>query len=691
MLKAFFAPLKDDRRLLYLIMFSAFVRILFALNPLMNGEAYYARGVYDLQWSYFDQPPLFFWISGFFVKVFGFENLPLRFSSILFFALTTLILYKTSLLIYKNKNAAFFAALVLNISAVFSLSFAIFAQPDSIFIFFWLLSFYSVYKLFFPSVSIENLRSSKYVLKWWLIFGISFGLGALSKYNIAFLGFGIIMYCLFNKDQRHWLWHYGPYLSLLVTLLIFLPVIYWNAQNEWISFVFQGTRAGATEESLRWDWFFRSIGGQTLWILPWIWVPLIWQVVVVLKDRSLFKSYSLLAWVTLPTIIFFTVVTLWSDLIYHFHWQTPGYLMLFIPLGYWLDGRVLSYGKVIKRWIYGTVLITLTLFVILIAHINTGFWTSYGPKWLALSFKQNNDPTIYAYKFDALKEKFEERGWMKDSTVFVGSNVWWLAGLIDYAFKGEKEFMLITNEPRNYAFLLDPKKMLNKNCVVISHDNFVIGGSDQISPFFESVQLVDSTYIERYEEENELKLYFFYCKTFKKPPIAMKEMPLYAQLHGLAPFSLIMNSPKKDEDVWQNIDNIYRTSFEFKNEHYRPKYITSQERNSGIFSCKLDTVYDFSYSLKVPTKPLKTIKVSFSAKALDSANIHLVSSKGKWWNGVDLKDKIKAGNEWQKVNFEINLPPEQNGNDTLALYFWNSKKQKSPVYLDDVEFQLIEQ
>jgi hypothetical protein len=549
MLKSLISILKEDKRLFYLLLISTAIRILFSFNPLMNGEAYYARGVWDLQWSYFDQPPLFFWISGVFVKIFGYNSFALRISSILFFALTTLLLYKVSLEVFKSKRAAFLSVLMFNISAVFTLSFAIFAQPDAVFIFFWLLAFYAIYKLFYPNFDVSDLngfRKSKYVLKWWMVFGISFGFGALSKYNIAFLAFGVLLCCVFQKGQRHWFYHYGPYLALLITFVIFIPVLYWNSQNEWISFVFQSARAGATESSLRWDWFFRSIAGQILWLLPWVWIPLVIQMFMIFKNKKKYPVYVLIACLTFPTIIFFTVVTLWSDLVYHFHWQTPGYLMLFIPLGAWLDAKIGRFGKLIYRTVMLTTFVTVGLFAVLVVHINTGFWTSYGPKWLSLSFKEKNDPTIYCYSFDAVKEKFKERGWMQDKNVFVGASIWWLSGLIDYAFKGEKDFMLITNEPRNYAFLLDPKSMLGKNCVVVSHDNFITGGNDQISPFFDTVKLVDSTYIERYEEENELKLYFFYCTNFKRPAQAMSAMPLYAQLHDFSPFELIMNEHPKE-------------------------------------------------------------------------------------------------------------------------------------------------
>ncbi len=692
MLKGVINILKEDKKLVFLLLISSLIRIVFAFNPLMNGEAYYARGVWDLQWGYFDQPPLFFWISGFFVKLFGYNNLALRFSSILFFALTTLLLYKITLDIFKNKRAAFFSVLALNISAVFSLSFAIFSQPDAIFIFFWLLSFHAVYKLFFPAFEVKDLsvyKNSKYVLKWWLIFGIAFGLGAISKYNIAFLGFGVFMFCIFNKNQRHWFLHYGPYLSILISLIIFIPVLYWNAQNDWISFVFQSSRAGATETSLRWDWFFRSISGQILWLLPWVWVPLVVQMFIVLRNKNKFQSYGLIAWLTFPTIIFFTVVTLWSDLVYHFHWQTPGYLMLFIPLGAWLDSKTERYGKAINRTVTATVIFSLALFAVLVIHINTGFWTSYGPKWLSLSFNQKNDPTIYCYKFDALKDKFEERGWMNDSNVFVGSSIWWLSGLVDYAFKGEKDFMLITNEPRNYAFLLDPNKMLGKNCVVVSHDNFVTGGNDQISPFFEKVELVDSTFIERYEEENELKLYFFYCTYFKKPAKTMWKMPLYAQLHQLPPFELLMNKPLEEENIWTETKDVIHTSFEYKNEHYRPYSIVSNEKYTGNFSCVLDAKNDYSLTVRKLVSPLKKMEISFMAKAKDSVNMVFVAVKNKWWVNEKLKDKIIPNGEWQKIKLEIVLPENQNNQDTLSLFFWDNSYQYSPLYIDDVEYKLI--
>jgi predicted membrane-bound mannosyltransferase len=56
------------------------------------GESYYFRGALNFDLSYFDQPPLFFWLSGISVKIFGLNNFCLRFPSVLLFAGTSWLL-----------------------------------------------------------------------------------------------------------------------------------------------------------------------------------------------------------------------------------------------------------------------------------------------------------------------------------------------------------------------------------------------------------------------------------------------------------------------------------------------------------------------------------------------------------------------------------------------------------------------
>ena len=57
---------------LILILVTFILRLFIAAyTGLGIGEAYYFRGAIHLEWSYFDQPPLFFWLSGLSIKIFG--------------------------------------------------------------------------------------------------------------------------------------------------------------------------------------------------------------------------------------------------------------------------------------------------------------------------------------------------------------------------------------------------------------------------------------------------------------------------------------------------------------------------------------------------------------------------------------------------------------------------------------------
>src|SRR6478735_6968640 len=77
-----------------LIVISFFVRLLIAaFTGLGNGESYYFRGAINLEWSYFDQPPLFFWLGGLSIRLFGLNNFGLRFPTVLLFAGASWLLY----------------------------------------------------------------------------------------------------------------------------------------------------------------------------------------------------------------------------------------------------------------------------------------------------------------------------------------------------------------------------------------------------------------------------------------------------------------------------------------------------------------------------------------------------------------------------------------------------------------------
>jgi hypothetical protein len=263
--------------------------------------------------------------------------------------------------------------------------------------------------------------------------------------------------------------------------------------------------------------------------------------------RQLFKSfllrktsevYSFFFWLAILPIVFFTVVTLWSDLQYHFHWQAPGYMMLFMPLGFAIDKSLVNdikWTRLTRRWLVFSTWFTIITIGVLSLHMVTGFWTWYGPKWIVHRFHGDNvDPTIQGVDYDDIGIRFAKEGWTQNKHLFAGSTRWWLTGKVDWALKGQKEVISFTNDPRNTAFLIDPKTVLGYDAVIIAQDQqqSVV---DDVKPYFDDVKQLPDIAIMR-NGVDELHLQVYYCKNFHQSSKPRPDMPLYRQLNGLPPF-----------------------------------------------------------------------------------------------------------------------------------------------------------
>lgn len=511
-----------------------------AYTGLGIGESYYFRGALHLDLSYFDQPPLFFWLGGLGIKLFGLNNFGIRLPSVLMFAGTSWLLFLITKRLF-NAKAGFWAVVVMNLSAVFTVAVACWYQPDGPLMFFWLLATYFIVELMVAKGTeySESTRNSRRSYLLWIAVGISMGLATLSKYHVVFIFAGVFMFISTNKNQRHWLWHPGPYIAILITVLMALPILIWNYHNQWVSFVFQGGRVGTRDAPfmLHPEWFIRSILGQAVWLLPWIWFPTIRQLFKSFKLRSQVIAYSFSFWMAVLPIVFFTVITLWADLQYHFHWQAPGYMMLFMPLGFGIDSCLNSTGKEYKltrRWLNFSIFFTLITITVLSLHTVTGFWSSYGPKWAVAQFGGKSDPTMQGADYNDILTRFEKEGWLKNPKIFAGSTRWWLMGKVDWALKGQKDIVVFDEDPRNLAFLVNPKKLVGMDAILIVDEHQTTVDADA-RPFFDTVTQLPDIGITR-AGIVEYKLQVYYCKNFHASKDKRMDLPLYRQLIGLPPF-----------------------------------------------------------------------------------------------------------------------------------------------------------
>lgn len=503
------------------------------------GESYYFRGALDLQLSYFDQPPLFFWLGGLTVKLLGVSAFALRLHAVLLFAGTCWLMFVIGRQLF-NAWAGFFAVLIMNTSFIFTIPVSTWFQPDSSLMFFWMLSVFFLVQLLTPDRGPSKMgsRNSGRVYLFWILTGISLGITTLSKYHAILLIAGVFLFVIFNSKQRHWLRHPGPYIALVILLIVAIPIFIWNYQHDWISFVFQGSRAGSDKVfQLHFDWFFRSIFGQALWLAPWIWVPLVIELFRSYRLGRNTAVYSFCFWTAVLPIVVFSVIPLWANTGFHFHWQAPGYMMLFIPLGERISTRLSTPGKLRGksiRWLSISASLTVVLAFLAILHTNTGFWQSYGPGWMTKKFGGDYDPTIDGVDFNEIHDRFEKEGWFEKDSLFVGSTRWWQVGKIDWALKGKLDPVIFHRDPRNHAFFVDPQKLLGYDAIIVQHNSDGTVKRDA-TPFFEGITQLEDIDVVR-NNVVELTLRVYYCNNFRIPETPMESLPVYRQITGRPPF-----------------------------------------------------------------------------------------------------------------------------------------------------------
>ena len=451
--------------ILALIALTAACRVAIAsADGLCFGESYYFSCARHPSLSYFDQPPLSI-LLGRLGWTLGGEpgRLALRLPFILLFAGTTWLAFLLGRRLF-GARAGFLAALLLNLSPIFTLSVGTYFQPEGPLMFCWIACAWCLaHVLVGPP--------ARRPLGWWAAAGLCLGLGMLAKYAAVLLVVGAGAYALIRREQRHWLAHPGPYAALAIAALVFSPVVVWNAQHGWVSFIFQSTRGVEDFAGIRPDWLVKNAIGQSLVVLPWIWVALLAELVQGLRGRPPAPARQFIAWLSLLPIALFTSVAAWSSTSqHHFHWATPGYLLLFLPLGHSVAAGLARGVRGMRAALAATAATTAIVVAILTTHIATG-WLQ-GVPGLSRVLHGIEDPTFECVDLTGLERAFAERGLLDDPRIFVVSDWWFRAGKVDYALRGRLPVLAFTRgDPRSFAFFHRSEAFLGRDAIVVTTKN----------------------------------------------------------------------------------------------------------------------------------------------------------------------------------------------------------------------------
>lgn len=427
-------------------------------------ESYMVAAGRDLGLGYFDHPPAAWWLSWVAAHLAGTEiPIVVRLPFILLFALSTWLIARITTRL-ADQRAGFWAAVLLNLSPVFGVTTGTWVLPDGPL---------DAALLGAALCLLHALPGGNRAGWWWAAAGICAGLALGSKYSAVLTIAGAFAFLLVSPAHRHWLRRPQPYLAALLAALVFAPVILWNASHGWASFAFQGERA----VGLRFNPIapFTTLGGEALFVLPWIWLPMLLLAWGALRARPRDWRRVLLCCLAAPPILAFALIAAWSRQRILFHWAAPGYLMLFPLLGAAIPPRL--HQPWVRRSIAGTAALLL-LTVAVIATQERLDWL--GPRLAPLLRK---DPTAEGFDWTSLRDDLTARGLLPPGAL-VGVANWRDGGKIGYGLGPAVTTIVLNRDARQFGIAHPADAYLGRDMLllIVDHPEQV---TRELAPLFE--------------------------------------------------------------------------------------------------------------------------------------------------------------------------------------------------------------
>jgi 4-amino-4-deoxy-L-arabinose transferase-like glycosyltransferase len=454
-----------------LIAATTLIRLAFATTTGLGvDESYMVTAGRVLSLGYFDHPPASWWLSWGAAHLFGTEApWAVRLPFILLFALSQLLMWRITCRL-ADQRAALWAVVALNLSPVFGVTTGTWVLPDGPL---------DTALLGATLCLLHALPATgRRALGWWAATGLCAGLALFSKYSAVLTIGGAFLYLLASKPYRHWLTRPEPYVAAVLALAVFSPVLIWNATHGWASFAFQGDRAAGLR--FRPLMPLQVLAGEALFVLPWLWLPM-----MILFVRSFRQGWQeqLLAWLAAPPIVAFALISAWSSQRILFHWAAPGYLMLFPLLGRAIAERE---GLV---WVRQGMAASAALLLASLTVIATQLQFD----WLggSLAAVMRTDPTAEGIDWTSLHDDLEARGLLPPGTVTAALN-WRDAGKIGHALGPNATMLCLSPDARQFGFA-DPLRGFAGQDVLL----LVLSPADkavaEAKPWFQAIEPLPAT------------------------------------------------------------------------------------------------------------------------------------------------------------------------------------------------------
>ena len=320
---------KDKRYLragLLIIAVATTLRLLYAgAFSIVPDEAYYWQWSRHLALGYHDHPPMIAWAIHLSTALFGHREIAVRLPSVLSLTIASAYVFLFAHRWFSARAAMLSAILTQSILA-FNAG-GIIATPDSPLMAAWAGASYHIARAYDEG-------------KWhqWLIGGVWFGLGMLSKYTMGLLAPLVFLFGLLYASPRKQLRQVWPYAGFLTGCLMFLPVILWNIENGWSTFRHAAHQSGVDQDAgLHLMYLLEFIGSQAGLLSPVVFMLLlsIWFRPFAKPDRDGPWILTYLFMTSFPVVAVFALLSTYTRV--EGNWPGPAYLTAAVLMCAFID------------------------------------------------------------------------------------------------------------------------------------------------------------------------------------------------------------------------------------------------------------------------------------------------------------------------------------------------------------------
>lgn len=465
-------------------------------------EAYYHSYALRPALSYFDHPPVVGFLAGLFTWITGVHTaFTIRLGVVLLFTVSGLVLYRLARFTLTAEEAVA-AYGVYNVTPLLFICSGVMILPDGAMAFFWTLTLIYLYKIL----------SGEGDLKYWVLGGVFNGLTLLSKYHGVLPGFFLVLYMLIYR--RKMFLTVGPYLYAFFSLIMFLPVIIWNWQNGFTSFLFQGSRAVGF--SLSGGDFFQGFGGQAGYLTPMIFIPMLYIMWFtfkkgIIKGNEEYRFYFFFG--TLP-VMFFNMISFVREILPH--WTLAGYILLTVPMGRFLVSAWQK-KKYARNIIKFSVWFILVVYVVGFLHIRYGIL--HLEKLVQKGWMTERDfyreVTMDMYGWDQVDKYLSDNN-ISSEDVFLFTREWYLSGEVELATQGGFIVMCFNKGGAHaYSDWDAEQDVVGKDGIFITTNRHFTDPVKHYAGVFDKISEPEIIEVKRGGVVSKL-IYFYKCKNLKK-------------------------------------------------------------------------------------------------------------------------------------------------------------------------------